>query len=89
LHNLSSFYEKHSPGTQVSEDGTSLPENGTLLPDPKTNEIVLYLTKGLLYNTFAGLVTDGNNLVAALGVLNTKSIANQTLIYKIIRTPKL
>jgi len=89
LHNLSSFYEKHSPGTQVSEDGTPLPEDGTPLPDPETNEIVPYLTKGLLYDALAGLATGGDNLVAALGVLDTESMANQTSIHKIIGTPKL
>jgi hypothetical protein len=42
-----------------------------------------------MYNTLASLATDGDNLVTALSVLNTKSITNQTLIYKIIETLKL
>jgi hypothetical protein len=101
LHNLSSFYEKHSLGIQLSKKGTPLPKDGTLLSDPGENldsnknfdsnkyEIILYLTKGLMYNALAGLATSGNNLVAALGVLDAKSIANQTLIHKIIGTLKL
>jgi hypothetical protein len=86
---------------QLSEKGTPLPKDRTSLPnpgedldsnknfDPDKYEIIPYLTKGLMYNALAGLATGGNNLVAALGVLNAESITNQTLIYKIIRTPKL
>jgi hypothetical protein len=86
---------------QLSEKGTPLPEDGTPLPDPGKDldsnenfdpdkyEIILYLTKGLMYNALAGLATGGDNLVAVLGVLNAESMANQTSIYKIIRTPKL
>ena len=88
MHNLSSLYEKHLPGIQVSENGTPLPGDGTPLPDPETNEIVPYLTKGLLYDALAGLATGGDNIVAALGVLDTESMANQTSIHKIIGTPK-
>jgi hypothetical protein len=78
-----------------------LKANRTLLPDPGVDldsnenfdpdkyEIIPYLTKGLMYDTLAGLATGGDNLVAALGVLNTESMADQTLIYKIIGTPKL
>jgi hypothetical protein len=88
LHNLSSFYEKHPPGKQTSEKGTPLPEDGTLFPDPDTDKIIPYLTKGLMYNTLATLGTSGGNLVDALGVLDTESIANQTSIHKVIVTPK-
>lgn len=101
MHDLSSFYEKHLPGTQLSEKGTPLLEDGTPLPDPGEDfdlnekfdpdkyDIILYLTKGLLYDALPALVTGGDNLVSKLGVLNTESIANQTSIYKIIGTPKL
>jgi hypothetical protein len=101
LQNLSSFYEKHPPGMQLSKKGTPLPEDGTPLPDPGEDldsnenfdpdkyEIIPYLTKGLMYNTLAGLATGGGNLVAVLGVLDAESIANQTSIHKIIGTPKL
>jgi hypothetical protein len=88
LHNLSSFYEKHSPGKQTSEKGTPLPEDGTPLPDPDTDEIIPYLTKGLMYNALAALGTGGGNLVDALGVLDTESMADQTSIHKVIGTPK-
>ncbi|TVY81479.1 hypothetical protein LSUE1_G007408 [Lachnellula suecica] len=88
LHNLSSFYEKHPPGKQTSEKGTPLPEDGTPLPDPDTDEIIPYLTKGLMYDALAALGTGGGNLVDALGVLNTESMANQTSIHKVIGTPK-
>jgi hypothetical protein len=76
LHNLSSFYEKYPPGKQISEKGILLPEDGTILPDPNTDEIIPYLTKGLIYNTLAALGTGGGNLVDTLGVLDTESIAN-------------
>jgi hypothetical protein len=101
LHNLSSFYEKYSPRIQLSKKGTPLLKDRTLLPNPSKNldsnenfdlnkyKIILYLTKSLMYNTLASLATDGDNLVAVLDVLNTESITNQTLIYKIIRTLKL
>ncbi|KAH6665218.1 hypothetical protein B0J14DRAFT_681145 [Halenospora varia] len=88
LHNLSSFYEKHPPGKQTSEKGTPLPEDGTPFPDPDTDEIIPYLTKGLMYDALAALGTGGGNLVDALGVLDTESIANQTSIHKVISTPK-
>ncbi|KAH8654021.1 hypothetical protein BGZ60DRAFT_435856 [Tricladium varicosporioides] len=87
LYNLSSFYEKHPPGILRSEKGTLLPEDETPLPDPNKNEIIPYLTKGLMYDAFPGLATGGDNLVAALGVLDTESMANQTSIHKIIGTP--
>jgi hypothetical protein len=101
LHNLSSFYEKHPPGIQLSKKGTPLPKDRTPLPNPSKDldsnknfdsnkyKIILYLTKGLIYNMLASLVTSGDNLVAILSVFNTESITNQTLIYKIIETPKL
>ncbi len=101
MYNLSNFYEKHPPGTQLSEKGTPLPEDGTPLPnpsedldsnenfDPDKYEIIPYLTKGLMYDALAGLATGGDNLVAALGVLDTESMANQTSIHKIIGIPKL
>ncbi|KAF4629553.1 hypothetical protein G7Y89_g8593 [Cudoniella acicularis] len=68
----------------LSEKGIPLPEDGTLLPDPSKDldsnenfdpnkyEIIPYLTKGLIYNTLASLITGGDNLVAILGVLNTE-----------------
>jgi hypothetical protein len=86
---------------QLSEKGTPLPEDGTPLPDPGKDldfnenfdpnkyKIISYLTKGLMYNALAGLATGGDNLVAALGVLDAESMANQTSIHKIIGTPKL
>jgi hypothetical protein len=101
LHDLSSFYEKHPPGTQLSEKGTPLPEDGTPLPDPGEDldpnekfdpdkyDIIPYLTKGLLYDALPALATGGGNLVSELGVLDTESMANQTSIHKIIGTPKL
>ncbi|KAH8674840.1 hypothetical protein BGZ60DRAFT_557234 [Tricladium varicosporioides] len=88
LHDLSSFYEKHPPGTLRSEKGTPLPEDGVPLPDPKKNEIIPYLTKGLMYDAFPGLAIGGDKLAAALGVLDAESMANQTSIHKIIGTPK-
>ena len=101
LYNLNSFYEKYSPGIQLSEKGIPFLENGTPLPDPGKDfdpnekfdpdkyDIIPYLTKGLLYNMLSVLVTGGDILVSELGVLDTESIANQTSIYKIIGTPKL
>jgi hypothetical protein len=101
LHNLSSFYKKHSLGIQLFKKSTPFLKDRTLLPnsgkdlnsnknfDSNKYKIILYLTKGLMYNTLASLATDGDNLVTALSVLNTKSITNQTLIYKIIETLKL
>jgi hypothetical protein len=100
LRDLNSFYEKHPPGTQLSKKGIPLLEDGTPLLDLSEEfnpneefdldkyEIIPYLTKGLLYNALAGLATSGGNLVSALGVLDTESMANQTSIYKIIRTPE-
>jgi hypothetical protein len=41
-----------------------------------------------MYNALPALATSGDSLVSALSVLDTKSITNQTLIYKVIRTPK-
>ncbi|KAH6667477.1 hypothetical protein B0J14DRAFT_676555 [Halenospora varia] len=88
LHNLSSFYEKHPPGKQTSEKGTPLPEDGTPLPDPNTDEIIPYLTKGLMYDALPALASGGDNLFDILGVLDTESMANQTSIHKVIGTPK-
>jgi hypothetical protein len=88
LHNLSSFYEKHPPGKRTSEKGILLPEDGTIFPDPNTDEIILYLTKGLMYDALAALGTSGSNLVDTLGVLDTESITNQTSIHKVIGIPK-
>jgi hypothetical protein len=88
LHNLSSFYEKHPPGKQTLEKGTLLPKDETSLPDPNTDEIILYLTKGLMYDALAALGTGGGILVDALGVLDTESMVNQTSIHKVIGTPK-
>ncbi|KAH7418679.1 hypothetical protein BKA64DRAFT_763266 [Cadophora sp. MPI-SDFR-AT-0126] len=100
LRDLCSFYEQHPPGQQKSENGTPLPEDGTPLPDPgedlDSNEkfdpdkydIIPYLTKGLMYDALPALGTGGVNLVDKLRVLDTKSMASQTSIYKVIGTPK-
>jgi hypothetical protein len=76
LHNLSSFYKKHPPGKQTLKKGTLLPEDRTLLLNPNIDEIIPYLTKGLIYNALAALRISNSNLIDALGVLNTESIAN-------------
>jgi hypothetical protein len=98
LHNLCTFYQKHPPGTQLSEKGTPLPEDGTPLPDPGEDldstekfdpekyEIIPYLTKGLMYDALAGLATGGGGLVSELRVLDTESMANQTSIHRVIGT---
>jgi hypothetical protein len=41
-----------------------------------------------MYNALAALRTGSDNLINTLSVLNTKSIADQTLIYKVIGTLK-
>ena len=82
------FYERHPPGT-LTKNGTPLPEDGTPLPDPDTNEIIPYLTKGLLYDTLPALATGGDDLLAVLGVLDIESMANQTSIHKVIGTRRV
>ncbi len=74
----------YSPGILLSKKGIILTEDRILFPGPNKNKIILYLTKGLLYDALASLVTSGGNLINVLGVLDIERIANQTSIYKII-----
>jgi hypothetical protein len=87
LENLTTFYKKHPPGTARSENQkTLLPEDGT--PLPEGDEIEKYLTIAIVYDALPGLAAGGSDLLAALDVLDTKSMANQTSIHKVIGTPE-
>ena len=41
-----------------------------------------------MYNILPALTTSSNNLIAILGILDTKSIIDKTSIYKVIRILK-
>jgi len=77
----STFYEKHLPGIQCANNGASLPEDGT--PLLEGDEIFSSLTMALVYDALPALATGGDDLLAALDVLDTKSMANQTSIHNL------
>jgi hypothetical protein len=81
------FYKKHPPGLLRSPNGTPLPLDGT--PLPEGDQVEAYLIFAIVADALPALHTSGEDVVALLGVLDTKGMGNQASIHKVVGIPKL
>jgi hypothetical protein len=81
LEKRTTFFQEHPPGPLLSRDGTPLPLDGTSLP--VGDQIKPYLII-VVYDALAALHVSGEDVVIALDVLDTQSMASQTSIHKIV-----